>query len=99
MTGRDRTGGCTTTPGSGQETASARRQEIDELFGHRGLPMLIGARDPLLAVLPLGLDTVPREIGITTLADRQPSASTRLLIKEIVAVARETDPVLLESRR
>lgn len=35
--------------------------------------MLIGARDPLLAVLPLGLDTVPREIGITTIADRPPT--------------------------
>lgn len=102
------------------------RQEIDELFDRRGLPlpaniiecstiltlktvlvetdavaplpMLIGARDPLLDVLPLALDTVPREIGITTLADRPPSDSTRLLIKEIVAVARETDPVLWEPR-
>ncbi|MDH6514063.1 DNA-binding transcriptional LysR family regulator [Streptomyces sp. SAI-135] len=98
------------------------RQEIDELFDRRGLPlpaniiecstiltlrtvlletdavaplpMLIGARDPLLDMLPLTLDTVPREIGITTLADRPPSASTRLLIKGIVEVARDTDPVL-----
>ncbi|KAA0941162.1 LysR family transcriptional regulator [Streptomyces apricus] len=102
------------------------RQEIDELFERRGLPlpaniiecstiltlrtvlletdavaplpMLIGARDPLLDMLPLALDTVPREIGITTLADRPPSASTRLLIKGIVEVARDTDPVLSESR-
>lgn len=102
--------------------ATQLRQEIDELFDRRGLPlpadiiecstiltlrailletdavaplpMLIGARDPLLAMLPLSLETVPREIGITTVADRPPSASTRLLIKEIVAVARETDAVL-----
>ncbi|MFF8929288.1 LysR substrate-binding domain-containing protein [Streptomyces longwoodensis] len=100
------------------------RQEIDDFFDRRGLPlpaniiecstiltlrtvlletdavaplpMLIGARDPLLDMLPLALDTVPREIGITTLADRPPSASTRLLIKGIVEVARETDPVLAE---
>ncbi|MEU6389164.1 LysR substrate-binding domain-containing protein [Streptomyces sp. NPDC046939] len=102
------------------------RQEIDQLFDRRGLPlpaniiecssiltlrtvlletdavaplpMLIGARDPLLAMLPLGLDTVPAEIGITTAADRPPSASTRLLIKEIVAVARETESMLMEAR-
>lgn len=55
------------------------------------LPMLIGARDDLLAMLPVGLETVPRAIGITTLADRPPSASTRLLIKEIVTVAGEID--------
>ncbi|MFC8427438.1 hypothetical protein [Streptomyces sp. NPDC057253] len=60
--------------------------------------MLIGARDPLLDMLPLALDTVPCEIGITALADRPPSASTRLLIKGIVEVARETDPVLPEPR-
>ncbi|KUN29669.1 hypothetical protein AQJ23_02615 [Streptomyces antibioticus] len=102
------------------------RQEIDELFDRRGLPlpaniiecstiltlrtvlletdavaplpMLIGARDPLLDMLPLVLETVPREIGITTLADRSPSASTRLLIKGIVETARETDPVLAQPR-
>jgi len=102
------------------------RQEIDELFDRRGLPlpaniiecstiltlrtvlletdavaplpMLIGARDPLLDMLPLALETVPREIGVTTLADRLPSASTRLLIKGIVETARETDPVLAEPR-
>lgn len=62
------------------------------------LPMLIGARDPSLAVLPLALDTVPREIGISTVADRPPSTSTRLLIKEIVAVAQETDSALVEPR-
>ncbi|MER7928731.1 LysR substrate-binding domain-containing protein [Streptomyces sp. NPDC096057] len=102
------------------------RQEIDELFDRRGLPlpaniiecstiltlrtvlletdavaplpMLIGARDPLLDMLPLALDTVPREIGITTLADRPPSASARLLIKGIVEVARDTGPALAEPR-
>ncbi|WP_405724612.1 hypothetical protein OG885_01285 [Streptomyces sp. NBC_00028] len=47
-------------------------------------------------MLPLALGTVPREIGITTLTDRPPSASSRLLIKGIVEVARETGSVVSE---
>lgn len=126
---------CLRTPGGGLDglmdlpwILPARdtrlRQEIDEVFERRGLPlplniiecstvltlrtvlletdavaplpMLIGAGDPSLAVLPVPLDTVPREIGISTVADRPPSTSTRLLIKEIVAVARETGSALVE---
>lgn len=60
--------------------------------------MLIGTRDPLLAMLPLAPDTVPRAIGLTTLADRPPSASAHLLINGIGEVARDTDAVLAGPR-
>ncbi|MFK4105747.1 LysR substrate-binding domain-containing protein [Streptomyces sp. NPDC019531] len=53
------------------------------------LPLLIGARDEALTNLPVALETVPRAIGITTLADRPPAPSARLLIGHLVAEAQE----------
>lgn len=51
------------------------------------LPMLIGVRDELLAMLPLRLDTVPRAIGITLPADRSVSREARLLVDALTATA------------
>ncbi|MEW2503798.1 MULTISPECIES: LysR substrate-binding domain-containing protein [unclassified Amycolatopsis] len=51
------------------------------------LPLLIGADDDALGYLPIRLETVPRAIGITTLAGRTPSKSAQLLIGHLVAEA------------
>ncbi|MEV0066274.1 MULTISPECIES: LysR substrate-binding domain-containing protein [unclassified Amycolatopsis] len=51
------------------------------------LPLLIGAADDALGYLPVRLETVPRAIGITTLAGRTPSKSAQLLIGHLVAEA------------
>lgn len=53
------------------------------------LPMLIGAGDDQLSMLDTSLDTVPREIGISTLASTPPSPSARILIKKLIHVAKE----------
>ena len=53
------------------------------------LPASIGLSDDALVTLPIPLETVPRSIGIATLAEQPPSASARTLIKYLVAVARE----------
>ena len=99
------------------ERPTILRDELDELFARRGLPLprnliecstiltlrsillrtdtiaslplLVGARDNDLTYLPIPLETVPRTIGITTLADRPPSPSTRLLIKHLITEAQE----------
>ena len=63
------------------------------------LPLLIAARDEALTHLPVALETVPRAIGITTLADRPPSPSARLMIKHLVAEAQEISAELAELER
>lgn len=52
------------------------------------LPMLIGARDDQLTLLPTSLVTAPRSIGITMPADRSLSSSARSLIDVIIEVAK-----------
>ncbi|WIX83538.1 LysR substrate-binding domain-containing protein [Amycolatopsis carbonis] len=51
------------------------------------LPLLIGADDDALGYLPIRLETVPRAIGVTTLAGRAPSKSAQLLIGHLVTEA------------
>jgi DNA-binding transcriptional LysR family regulator len=52
------------------------------------LPMLVGAGDDALDMLPTVLDTVPQTIGITCLADRALSDSARSLISKLRKAAR-----------
>lgn len=62
------------------------------------LPMLIGAGDDQLSMLRTSLDTVPREIGISTLADNPPPPSARILIRHLISVARDISRNLADPR-
>lgn len=53
------------------------------------LPLLVGLSDDALMTLPVSLETVPRSMGITTLADQPPSASVRILIRHLIRIAQE----------
>ncbi|WP_394619684.1 LysR family transcriptional regulator [Lentzea sp. JNUCC 0626] len=52
------------------------------------LPLLVGATDEGLDHLPVRLETVPRTIGVTTLVDRPPSASARVLTRHLLDAAK-----------
>lgn len=55
------------------------------------LPMLIGAQDEALDLLPIPLESVPRTIGITHVAGGPVSESARALIHEVRRVATDLD--------
>lgn len=68
-------------------TLLTTRQIVLQTDSIAPLPMLIGARDELLDMLPLHLDTVPRAIGITLPADRSVSREARLLVDALTETA------------
>lgn len=68
-------------------TLLTTREIVLETDAIAPLPMLIGVRDELLSMLPLRLDTVPREIGITLPADRSVSREARLLVDALTQTA------------
>ncbi|MGB3695912.1 MAG: LysR family transcriptional regulator [Gordonia sp. (in: high G+C Gram-positive bacteria)] len=55
------------------------------------LPMLVGTSDAHLRMVPMDLDTVPRTLGLTYLAEPEPNQSTKVFIEHLLGVAAEID--------
>ncbi|GAB2828221.1 LysR family transcriptional regulator [Actinocorallia aurea] len=63
------------------------------------LPVLIGSNTPGLMVLDTELDTVPRSIGITTLAGPEQPTSVQRFIRELVTAARSLEKEIAVASR